>query len=99
MVFDVKDFEVNDSTLPHVFIGGRCVYCNVNDLDADMYGPVTCPVVEGRVAVWSFGPDGVTGEAARFVPKWEEEEREAEELHAEFWARWDAEKAFKVDEI
>ena len=40
----------------HVFIGGRCYYCNINDLDADAYGPELCEV-EDRVAMWSFGPE------------------------------------------
>lgn len=26
----------------HVFDGGRCVFCNTNDLDEDLYGPFDC---------------------------------------------------------
>jgi len=51
--------EQTDGVVPlynHLYMGSRCVYCNINDLDASLYGPEQCSVQE-RVEVWSFGPD------------------------------------------
>lgn len=50
--------ELQDTQLSytdkHVFSGSRCVYCNVNDLDASLYGPEVCPVTEDRQERWMF---------------------------------------------
>lgn len=43
----------------HVFDGGRCIYCNVNDDDDALYGPYECK--PHQPGVWSFGPEGNSG--------------------------------------
>lgn len=46
----------------HVFIGGRCTHCGVQELDVfedePGYPDYNCPDYPGRKTVWSFGPDG-----------------------------------------
>lgn len=39
----------------HVFIASRCIFCNVNDLDEDMYGPFECTDREPLVYTTSTG--------------------------------------------
>jgi hypothetical protein len=40
----------------HVFEGERCVFCNVNVYDNDMYNDgALCEVTEGRPKKWAFG--------------------------------------------
>jgi hypothetical protein len=47
----IKNFDSKAETVapdehlefsPHVYDWGRCIFCNVNDLDDDIYGPFKC---------------------------------------------------------
>lgn len=40
---------------PHMFIGERCVHCNINIYDWDDESP--CVDYPGRKTAWSFGPE------------------------------------------
>lgn len=94
---DYGDVEVNvgSEVYPHLFFTNRCEYCNRDENDIGLYGPEFCTVSEGRVAVWSFGPDSeLSGKADEIFQEQAEEDKEWEdyldEVSAEVQAKNEA---------